>query len=279
MATPSSSTSSPLQDPQYSNLIHLLRTKLPQELFEQIESTVYEMVFCTGYLYFDVSTIDSEAIEENVPKFRQPLKVARPELLCLSQEIYQNYAVRMWQENICIVTTESGKVREIELARGYLENPLGYLEFMGKDLDTLWALHLHRLKCPMHPMCPRPSRNSEPSLADYNKSVKFFGLYLRKFKEETAGPLVNNYPAKFPFMDCYGPSGEWLGVEMHLRTLWDNCYQDEHERNFKIMWKVVSVMTGRVRDCHRDLLPEMANQRNKLEVEIIKIRRKMYIFT
>ena len=91
------------------------------------------MVFCPGHLYFDVSGTDSKAIEENVPDFQRPLEVARPELLCLSKDVYQIYAVRMWQETVCIVKTESGKVRQMELVRGHLEDSLGYLESIGED--------------------------------------------------------------------------------------------------------------------------------------------------
>ncbi|KAL9003005.1 MAG: hypothetical protein Q9180_009935, partial [Flavoplaca navasiana] len=143
MATKSTFISTfPPEDPQYNNLIYLLHTKLPQELFDQIESTVYEMVFCPGHLYFDVSSTDPEAIEENASDFQPPLEVARTELLCLSKDIYQKYAVRMWQENVCIVKTESGKLRQMELVRGHLEDPLGYLESIGEDLIGIQDLRI-----------------------------------------------------------------------------------------------------------------------------------------
>ena len=109
MSTSNATASSP-PDPLYNDLITSLHTKLPQELYDQIEATVFEMVFLPGYLYFNVSglkTSDTDA--------EKPANVARPELLCLSKDIHRRYAVRMWQENVCVVKAESGKVYEIVL--------------------------------------------------------------------------------------------------------------------------------------------------------------------
>lgn len=113
------STTSP-PDPQYDHFITLLHTKLPQELLDQIEDTVYEMVFCPGHLYFNVS--GQENADTDV---QMPTKVARPELLCLSKTVHRRYAVPMWQENFCVVKSESGRILEITHVQGHLAEASG----------------------------------------------------------------------------------------------------------------------------------------------------------
>ncbi|KAL8997700.1 MAG: hypothetical protein Q9169_003107 [Polycauliona sp. 2 TL-2023] len=133
-----SSPSPPPPNPQYNNLINLLHTKLPQELYDQIESTTYEMIFCPGYLYFDVSVNkDADGING------KPANAARPELLCLSKHIYKKYMVRMWQENICMVKTESGKMRIVQLIKDHLDGPatLAYLDSISEDKAAVHSLH------------------------------------------------------------------------------------------------------------------------------------------
>ncbi|KAL9616900.1 MAG: hypothetical protein Q9204_008531 [Flavoplaca sp. TL-2023a] len=229
----------PQEDPQYSNLIHLLHTKLPQELFDQIEFTVYEMVFCPGHLYFDVSGTYSGAIEENVPDFQRPLEVARPELLCLSKDIYQNYVVRMWQENVCMVKTESGKVRQMELVRGHLEDPLGYLESIGEDPMGIQDLRIKQTaRAEDHQLLDVVKTASQTPVEGLPNCVLNFAITLEDFKKQ---PFFNEIYSKFSFVHRYGPFGEWLGLNLRQPNrddLWDREYFCRgRERGFGIMWK------------------------------------------
>ncbi|KAL8838321.1 MAG: hypothetical protein Q9176_005132 [Flavoplaca citrina] len=207
---------------QHSNLIRLLRTKLPQELFDQIESTVYEMVFCPGHLYFDVSGTDSEAIEENFLIFQRPLEVARPEMLCLSKDIYQKYAVRMWQENICIVKTESGKVRQMELVRGHLEDSLGYLESIGEDPIAIQDLRTRQTaRAEDYQVLNAVRVASQTPVEGLPNCVLSFAITLQDFKKQ---PFFNEIYSKVPLVHRYGPSGEWLGLDLRQPSrddLWD----------------------------------------------------------
>ncbi|KAI4268364.1 MAG: hypothetical protein LQ337_007885 [Flavoplaca oasis] len=281
MATLSPIISSPPPSSQYSHLIHLLHTRLPQELFDQIKYTVYEMLFCPGHVYLDVSSKDTEAIEENVPKFQRPLEVARPEMLCLSKNTYQNFAVRMWQENVCIVKTESGKVRQMELVRGHLENPLGYLKSIGEDPISIQGLCIRRIsRAEDYQFLNAVMAASQTPVEGLPNCVLSFAITLEDFKKQ---PFFNEIYSKVSLVHRYGPSGEWLGLDIRQPNrddLWDSEYFSRGgERSFGIMWKALSVMTDCHGVCHGKLLPEMANQQRKTWVQLIHLGQRMYIFT
>ncbi|KAL8870428.1 MAG: hypothetical protein Q9198_007630 [Flavoplaca austrocitrina] len=200
------------------------------------------MVFCPGHLYFDVSGTDSEAIEENFLIFQRPLEVARPEMLCLSKDIYQKYAVRMWQENICIVKTESGKVRQMELVRGHLEDSLGYLESIGEDPIAIQDLRTRQTaRAEDYQVLNAVRVASQTPVEGLPNCVLSFAITLQDFKKQ---PFFNEIYSKVPLVHRYGPSGEWLGLDLRQPNrddLWDRDYfcRGNRERGFGIIlsWK------------------------------------------
>ncbi|KAI4258797.1 MAG: hypothetical protein L6R42_004898 [Xanthoria sp. 1 TBL-2021] len=288
MSTHHSTTSLP--DPQYDHLITLLHTKIPQELLDQIENTVYEMVFCPGYLYFNVS--GQENADTDVQK---STKVARPELLCLSKSVHRRYAVRMWQENICIVKTESGRMLEITHVKGHLAEPLPVLYSLSDETG-----YIDELRQDME--CINYTKNGE-NRGYYWDSLPEHGLSLETLTEQTISSAIKlnrvldrlNLKNTFRcdnltssddalkhktlcFGDSYGPSGEWTGLELSHSKLVGNWPQGK-SRSMGIMWKAVSMMTGRMKDCHELLVPEMANQNRQVRVGLFQIRDKVYVFT
>lgn len=84
----------------YGRLVHLMRTKLPQELVDQIEETVYRLAFCPGLVFFPFQFSPSERTHEWKG---QAYDVIRPELLTLSKAIHSRWSERLWSENTFVI--------------------------------------------------------------------------------------------------------------------------------------------------------------------------------
>ena len=274
MSTYNVISSSP-PDPLYNDLITLIHTKLPQELYDQIEATVFEMVFCPGHLYFNVSGLKPSDTDP-----QKPTKVARPELLCLSKDIHRRYAVRMWQENVCVVKTESGKVYEIVLVKGHLKDPLAYLDTIGEDQIAVQTLREFEEFTSSDPIFP--GVESHPDKV-HTLSVIEIAMSLKHLEGTEIDPSFDrpyNWYQTLRFLESYSPSGEWLGLEDSYWELPKSLSGGRGtEVSFRIIWKAVLAMFGRTKDCHRGLVPEMANQERQVEVKSIRIRRRIYLFT
>ncbi|KAL8647010.1 MAG: hypothetical protein Q9226_006608 [Calogaya cf. arnoldii] len=177
-------TSSP-KHLKYDNLITLLYTKLPQELFDRIEDALSDL--------------------------------ARPELLRLSRAIYQKYHVRMRQENRYVVKIASGKMRSVELVRGHVGAPLAYLDSIGEDQDTIETIRFYQsffdsdpslVEPPTVSMYPRSSENPPESwAASHGYAGGKIAYDLKRFEKEEEDPIT----IPFLLLNSYGPSGEWTG--------------------------------------------------------------------
>ncbi|KAI4222165.1 MAG: hypothetical protein L6R36_006360 [Xanthoria steineri] len=277
MSTSNDTNSSPL-DPLYNGLITLIHTKLPQELYDQIEATVFEMVFLPGYLYFNVSglkTSDTDA--------QKPPNLARPELLCLSKDIHRRYAVRMWQENVCVVKTELGKVYEIVLVKGHLGDPLAYLDAIGEDKASVQVFREYEEFTSSDPMFPGLESHPGGCHKAHTVSVIELAIGLKDLEEkQTFIDFDRPYNwFKTPlFLESYGSSGEWLRLE---DTYWELPKSlsggKGTELSFRVVWKVVLAMSGRTKESHRGLAPEMANQERQVEVKAVRVWGRIYLFT
>ena len=259
---------SPPADPQYDHLIHLLHTKLPQKLYDQIESTTYELIFCPGHLYFDVST-DKGSFANTGAEIQKAASAARPELLLLSKNIYNKYAVRMWQDNICKVKTESGKVRQIMDVKGHLTDPLSYLSSINESSAAIQTLRGD----------PYPIQSAMVAAMDYKEFTAIckhlaFYIYMRPDRADEA----SIYYGRFVFFDTYGAIGEWMGCDVaFLKSSLQ--FAPERARSCRILWNALALMMGRTRKCHREMVPEMAGKERRVEVGFVRIGAKVYVFT
>ncbi|KAL8772404.1 MAG: hypothetical protein Q9209_002355 [Squamulea sp. 1 TL-2023] len=267
-------------DSQYDALVNLIHRKLPPELVNQIEETVYEMVFCPGYVYIDVSGFQNALIV-----FHMLDKLARPELLCLSKDLHRRYSVRLWTENICIIKTESQKYLEIIPVRGHLDDPLNFLFSIGEREEHIKSLHQYMID--QEQICQYSlllSQDSPPKPLEkiHKTSAKALVKYLYSVGEKCHCGNGLYKKAIFRFADTYGGLGEWLGLGMEPLTDHDRGTaksRSQPPQRIQIMWKVVSLITGRTKECHERLQPEMANQIRQVDVELIQIRNRIYIFT
>ncbi|CAO1604342.1 hypothetical protein XANCAGTX0491_007901 [Xanthoria calcicola] len=277
MSTSNATTSSP-PDPLYNDLITCLHTKLPQELYDQIESTVFEMVFCPGHLYFNVSGLKTSDTD-----VQKPANVARPELLCLSKDIHRRYAVRMWQENVCVVKAESGKVYEIELVRGHLGDPLAYLDTIGEDQVAVQILREYEEFISSHPIFPGLETHPNGLRQAHDLSVITIATSLKHLEGKQIEPYFErpyNWFLTLRFLESYSPSGEWLGLEDSHWELPKNVSGGiGAELSFRVIWKAVLAMSGRTKDSHQGLVPGMANQERQVEVKAVRIWGRIYLFT
>ncbi|KAI4223003.1 MAG: hypothetical protein L6R36_005737 [Xanthoria steineri] len=84
---------------QYDQLTDLLHN-LPQELFDQIQTTTLELAICPGHIFPHQRTSGQETDWNGRTHF-----IARPELLRLSKTIYKEYHPRYWSENTFVIGT------------------------------------------------------------------------------------------------------------------------------------------------------------------------------
>lgn len=277
MSTSNVTSSSP-PDPLYTDLITLIHTKLPQELYDQIEATVFEMVFLPGYLYLNVSGLKTSDTD-----VQKPANVARPELLCLSKDIHRRYAVRMWQENVCVVKAESGKVYEIVLVRGHLGDPLAYLDTIGEDQVAVHTLRVYEEFESSNPIFPGLESLPNGLRQAHTLSVITIASSLKHLEGKQTDPSFErpyNWFETMRFLESYSPSGEWLGLE---DSYWELPKKVSGgigaELSFRVVWKAVLAMFGRTKDSHRGLVPQMANQERQVEVKAVRIWGRIYLFT
>ncbi|KAI4100712.1 MAG: hypothetical protein LQ339_005389 [Xanthoria mediterranea] len=277
MSTSNVTNASPL-DPLYNDLITLIHTKLPQELYDQIEATVFEMVFCPGHLYFNVSNLKTSDTDAE-----KPANVARPELLCLSKDIHRRYVVRMWQENDCVVKTESRKVYDLLPVKGHLRDPLAYLDAIGEDQVAVQILREIEEFISSHPIFPGLDSLPDGLRRAHDRSVITIATSLKHLEGKQIEPYFErpyNWFLTLRFLESYSPSGEWLGLEDSHWELPKNVSGGiRAELSFRVIWKAVLAMSGRTKDSHRGLVPEMANQERQVEVKAVRIWGRIYLFT
>ncbi|KAL8728466.1 MAG: hypothetical protein Q9166_005364 [cf. Caloplaca sp. 2 TL-2023] len=91
----------------YERLIQIMYSRLPQELIDQIQESVFEMVF-------NISLNG---------QFRSP---ARPQVLTLSQCVHNKYKHRIRTDNICTVATSSTKRYKLISVKGHLSDPYSF---------------------------------------------------------------------------------------------------------------------------------------------------------
>lgn len=83
----------------YARLVYLMKTKLPAEIIDHIEQSVYQQVFCPGLIY-----IPRQRRYRKTAKWRgKSYFVARPELLTLSKAVHSKWQTRLWTDNTYIL--------------------------------------------------------------------------------------------------------------------------------------------------------------------------------
>lgn len=83
----------------FARLVHLMKTKLPQEIVDRIEETVYQHVFCPGVVYLPRQRRYRKAVMWQGKAYY----LLRLELLRLSKAIHSGWQERLWTDNIYVL--------------------------------------------------------------------------------------------------------------------------------------------------------------------------------
>ncbi|KAL8890075.1 MAG: hypothetical protein Q9215_002756 [Flavoplaca cf. flavocitrina] len=87
---------------QYDTFIHLLQSKLPQELRDQIAEITFNTLICPGHIFPKYFGWHPQANRKwNTKQYT----AARPELLRLDKAIYKEYHIKYWRDNVFVVSS------------------------------------------------------------------------------------------------------------------------------------------------------------------------------
>ncbi len=171
-----------------SQLIH----RLPQELFDQIQETVLDLVFCPGFIF---------PHRQNNQGFHdwkgKRYKTARPQLLCISKAIHKKYQTRIFSENV-VVMAPGRAHRTLELFGLRSEGaPLvirrAYVMFSNKDSNEVWAEIVD---------------SQEEFTRPTNAYATLVCRWIAKYESIIELPLAE---LTLDFTECYGAHNCWLG--------------------------------------------------------------------
>ena len=173
-----------------SQLIH----RLPQELFDQIQETVFDLAFCPGFV-FPHRQNNQGFYDWNGKHY----KTARPQLLCISKAIHKKYQTRIFSENVVVMAP--GRVHRTLALVGLTSEgrpPVirrAYVIFSNKDWSRVWAEIVE-------------SQAAFPPEQYTNPYAKLVGRRIAKYESMMKLPLAE---LTLDFTECYGPHNRWLG--------------------------------------------------------------------
>ncbi|KAI4218514.1 MAG: hypothetical protein LQ349_008680 [Xanthoria aureola] len=196
-------------------------------------------------------------------------------MLRLNKKIYRKYLHRMWTENTCVVKTASGKHVEMIPVQGHREDPYGYLIERSKQQSPSLAAQL----------AFQQSRENGTFLHEDNGNntsmeLDHFcaGLVKRLLERLSVTSMMMKIPLLFT--DQYDAAGAWVGIELPEDITMLPVRRDIHiQEHARILWKAFTFMTGRRRECHREVVPLMAKSYNLVEPALIVVEDQIYIFS
>ncbi|KAI4166978.1 MAG: hypothetical protein LQ343_007583 [Gyalolechia ehrenbergii] len=94
---------SQLGSESYAHLVHLMKTKLPQEIVDLIEETVFQHAFCPGVVFFPHQPYHKDTVMWEGKTYY----AVRPELLALSKAVHLKWQSRLWTDNIYVLGEKS----------------------------------------------------------------------------------------------------------------------------------------------------------------------------
>ncbi|KAI4258796.1 MAG: hypothetical protein L6R42_004897, partial [Xanthoria sp. 1 TBL-2021] len=124
-------------DPIQENPLSSLRSRLPQELVDQIRDAFLDLALLPGHFVPQIR--DQETYSWNE---KQARRIARPDLLTLNRSIYKRYHHRMWTDNTCVFISKDKNPKYYELipVEGRLSDPYDYLNsYIDNEEDLSWS--------------------------------------------------------------------------------------------------------------------------------------------
>lgn len=196
-----------------AHLVHLLHTKLPQELRDEILVWIFEIELCPGAFHSD-----------QPPRF---------ELLGVSKRLQQKYEKRMWSETTFVVGNPRHSNCQHNLyiwqlpPRATSNIAKVHLGFSIRDLGDRWANFWPKHIKHQHPEM-RTGDDTLKMVQDYhphhyrkNLSASLFRVWAAKVSALNGLPLEE---LTLDFSECYDFNGRWRGAavahiyRINLRT-------------------------------------------------------------
>ncbi|KAI4279616.1 MAG: hypothetical protein L6R38_005005 [Xanthoria sp. 2 TBL-2021] len=191
---------------------------LPQELFDKIQETVYELAFCPGFAFPHRQT-NQGTYEWNGTLYN----TTRPQLLSISKAVREKYSTKIFSENLFVVGPGMTQHTLWFLGIGW-RHPLPirrvYASFSYRDLGKDWAELL--------PICGAIPSEEDWANSPYLKQKrhlesfdtkrdtsyipaksKLIGLWTAKYWRLSQLPLEE---LTLDFTECYGGYNRWLGI-------------------------------------------------------------------
>ncbi|KAI4260335.1 MAG: hypothetical protein L6R42_004090 [Xanthoria sp. 1 TBL-2021] len=191
---------------------------LPQELFDKIQETVYELAFCPGFAFPHRQT-NQGTYEWNGILYN----TTRPQLLSISKAVLAKYSTKIFSENLFVVGSGMTQHTLCFLGIGW-RHPLpirrAYASFRYRDLGEDWAkllpiceaipteedwVNLPYLKQKRH-LESFDTRNDRSHRA---AETKLIGLWSAKYWRLRQLPLDE---LTLDFTECYGGYNTFLGI-------------------------------------------------------------------
>ncbi|KAI4265549.1 MAG: hypothetical protein L6R38_009337 [Xanthoria sp. 2 TBL-2021] len=122
----------PVQENPLSNL----RSRLPQELVDQIRYDFLDAALLPGYFSPHLWNQESYIWDEKPVR-----RIARPGMLTLNKRTYETYRHRIWTDNTCVhvLKGEESKYCELIPVKGHLSNPYDYLtSYFDNEGEFCW---------------------------------------------------------------------------------------------------------------------------------------------
>ncbi|KAL8856569.1 MAG: hypothetical protein Q9198_010769 [Flavoplaca austrocitrina] len=210
---------------QYDTFIHLLQSKLPQELRDQIAEITFNTLICPGHIFPKYFGWHPQANRKwNTKQYT----AARPELLRLDKAIYKEYHIKYWRDNVFVVSSNLPSSAKYSTAwmNSFPSNFFThvrkiYLSFTVRDWGDGWSdifpqpldWEFPALPWNKQPQPPLPRPAPVPVAAALHPrnmgfEYKLMDIWVWKFRAFCMLPLKE---LTLDLMECYGVSGSWIG--------------------------------------------------------------------
>ncbi|KAL8719613.1 MAG: hypothetical protein Q9181_008041 [Wetmoreana brouardii] len=192
---------------QDDQLTRLMYEKLPQELVDQIQQTVFDLAFVPGFIFLQQAPV--EGIHSWLGK---QYYAANPKLLGVSKAVKDKYEERMWTENTYVIGTgRPGYTLDFPYPMPWKAPTCiqkVHLAFTTRS-HPYWQSYSERFAA-----LAQSDRRDDAiaySTETYQASLTLKEIWRQNYDSIKELPLTE---LTLDFTDCYGFNGEWLGQEI-----------------------------------------------------------------
>lgn len=246
----------PVQESPLTNL----RSRLPQELVDQIRNHFLDAALLPGYFFPQKSWGQESHAWNGKPSCR----IARTNLLTLNKIVYEAYRHRVWTDNICVymMRREEPKYCEIIIVKGHI-----CMDLIGYEKGLRW---LDVWVARNRQVLLRPSPTNLPQLSQLEpRNAPHDPPQLPRLD-------LDNGPLTIAFSDLWTPPGsrELLERPSPGEWSWPGLAEDFPglREDAALIWSAFRRILKQTDQHHGDPLPEKANTcaRSPLSLAVAK---------